>query len=100
MNKMAVIAEPWTAWGFAGLGLSVYPAENEKEAQDIFKSMEEDYAIIFVSETFYQVVKKRFESRLKDKSPLICLIPNNKERKNLGHQIIREVVRQAVGFEI
>ena len=100
MYKMAVIGESWAVWGFAGLGLSVFPVDKKEEVEELLKSVGEDYAIVFVTEAFWEVVKDRFQSEYRDKFPIICLIPNNKERKNLGREAIREVVKQAVGFEI
>lgn len=100
MSKLAIIGESWTVLGFAGLGLSIYPVEKKEEVQETLKSLGKDYAIIFVTETFYEVVADRFQLEHQDRFPIICLIPNHKARKNLGRKIIREVVRKAVGFEI
>ena len=100
MYKMAVIGEPWAVWGFAALGVSIYPVHTEKEAQDILKVMKGDYGIVFVTETFLKVVEDKFQFEGEERFPKICLIPNHKERRNLGHTVIREVVRRAVGFEI
>jgi len=100
MHKMAVIGESWTVLGFAGLGLSIYPVDKKEEAEEILKSVGKNYGIVFVTETFWEMVKDRLQSENRDRFPIICLIPNNKVRRNLGREAIREVIRQAVGFEI
>lgn len=100
MYKMAVVGEPWAVWGFAALGLSIYPVRTEKEAQDILETMKENYAIIFVTETFLKVVEDKFQFKGEGRFPKICLIPNHRERRKSGHALIQEVVRRAVGFEI
>ncbi len=100
MYKMAVIGEPWAVWGFAALGLLIYPVHTEKEVQDILKVTKEEYGIIFVTETFLKIVEEKFQFKGEGRFPKICLIPNHKERRQLGQTVIREVVRKAVGFEI
>ncbi len=100
MYKIAVIGEPWVVWGFAGLGLSVYPVDKDEEVKELLESINKDYAIIFVTETYEDIVQDKLKLDFKGDFPLLCLIPNNKERKRLGHEAIRELIRRAVGFEI
>ena len=100
MFKIAVVGEKWSILGFAGLGLSIYPVEKGEDVLSIIDSIDKDYAVIFVTETFFAAVKNRFESAYQESSPLICLIPNHQERQGAGRGIIRELVRKAVGFEI
>ena len=99
MYRMAVIGEPWMVMAFAGLGLETFEAETLSLAREAMDKAGKEFGIIFVSETFHQLVSERIKNR-EEQIPLVCLIPSGLKRENRGHELIKDAVRQAVGFDI
>ncbi len=91
--------------GFKALGLETRPAANADEARRILHTLarsEEDYAIIYVEETFAADGDMAREiARYKDlPKPAVILIPGREGPLGLGQQALQEAVERAVGSDI
>ena len=105
MLKIAVIGGRETVMGFKALGLETRPAANADEARRILHTLarsEEDYAIIYVEETFAADGDMAREiARYKDlPKPAVILIPGRDGPLGLGQQALQEAVERAVGSDI
>ncbi len=105
MLKIAVIGGRETVMGFKALGLETRPAANADEARRILHTLarsEEDYAIIYVEETFAADGDMAREiARYKDlPKPAVILIPGREGPLGLGQQALQEAVERAVGSDI
>ena len=105
MLKIAVIGGRETVMGFKALGLETRPAANADEARRILHALarsEEDYAIIYVGETFAADGDMAREiARYKDlPKPAVILIPGREGPLGLGQQALQEAVERAVGSDI
>ena len=105
MLKIAVIGGRETVMGFKALGLETRPAANADEARRILHALarsEEDYAIIYVEETFAADGDMAREiARYKDlPKPAVILIPGREGPLGLGQQALQEAVERAVGSDI
>ena len=96
MLKIAVIGGRETVMGFKALGLETRPAANADEARRILHTLarsEEDYAIIYVEETFAADGDMAREiARYKDlPKPAVILIPAGKALWDWGSRPFRRL---------
>ena len=91
--------------GFKALGLETRPAANADEARRILHTLarsEEDYAIIYVEETFAADGDMAREiARYKDlPKPAVILIPGREGPLGIGMSNIQKSIQRAVGADI
>lgn len=101
MYKIAVVGDKESILGFSAIGMDMYPAYNEEEIKKIIpKLIEENYAIIYVTENVSIKAEKYLNKLSKDKIPAIVTIPSNTGSLNYGEKRIKDMVQKAVGIEI
>lgn len=103
MLKIAVLGDRQTVVGFKALGLAVFPVSNEEEAKRTFRKItrpEEEYAIIYVEESFAEALSREID-RFKDSpNPAVILIPGKEGSLGLGLSALNAAVERAVGSNI
>ena len=103
MLKIAVIGGSETVIGFKALGLEAYPVSNGDEALTKLKHLtrdSEDYAIIYVEETFGDAVESEIKRLCDSPTPAIILIPGRDGASGRGLEALNEAVERAVGTNI
>lgn len=101
MYKIAVIGDKESIFGFSAIGMDIYPAYEEDEIKSLIpKLIEENYAIIYITENVSIKAEKYLEKLQKNKIPAIITIPSNTGSLNYGENRIKEMVQKAVGIEI
>lgn len=101
MYKIAVVGDKESIFGFSAIGMDIYPAYEEDEIKSLIpKLIEENYAIIYITENVSIKAKKYLEKLQKNKIPAIITIPSNTGSLNYGENRIKEMVQKAVGIEI
>ena len=104
MLKIAVIGGRDTVMGFKALGLDTFPAENASEAGKLLRQLthesEDEYAIIYIEETFAQQLNNEIAKFKDSPSPAIILIPGREGSIGLGLQALHDAVERAVGTNI
>ena len=90
--------------GFKALGLDSFAAENAAEAQKVLRQLtrdsEEEYAIIYIEETFAAQIQAEID-RFKDvPSPAIIVIPGREGSTGFGREALKSAVERAVGTNI
>lgn len=101
MYKIAVVGDKESIFGFSAIGMDIYPAYEEDEIKSLIpKLIEENYAIIYITENVSIKAEKYLEKLQKNKIPAIITIPSNTGRLNYGENRIKEMVQKAVGIEI
>ena len=100
-NKIAVIGDYDSIYGFASLGLSTFPVDGYEEAEKTLKTLVgSGYGIIYITEELaarsQKVINKYRESML----PAIIQIPGVKGNTGDGIKAVRRSVEQAVGSDI
>lgn len=101
MYKIAVIGDKESILGFSAIGMDIYPAYEEEEVKRIIPQLiEENYAILYITENVSRKVEKYLEKLKKNKIPAIVTIPNNTGGTGYGDKRIKEMVQKAVGIEI
>ena len=101
MYKIAVMGDYDSIYGFAALGLTIFPTEPGEEAQKLLRKIaDNEYGIVYITEELAATMEKeiaRYASRL---MPAIILIPGVKGNTGAGVQNVKNTVEQAVGSDI
>ena len=103
MYKIAVLGERESVMGFAALGLSVFPAESADEAAELFHRIakqSDQYAIIYVTETYAPELAPQIAKFAQSVTPAIILIPGAGGSLGLGKHALDAAVERAVGSNI
>ncbi len=100
-NRIAVIGDYDSIYGFAALGLSIFPVETEEEAVRTLKNLAgNDFGIIYVTEEVAAAAEKQIEKYRAVMTPAIIQIPGVKGNTGDGIRAVRRSVEQAVGSDI
>lgn len=101
MYKIAVVGDKESILGFSAIGMDIYPAYEEEDVKNILpKLIDENYAIIYITENVSIKSEKYLEKIKKEKIPAIVTIPSNTGNLKYGQNRIKEMVQKAVGIEI
>ena len=103
MYKIAMLGEKDTVIGFTALGLDVFPVETEDQAREQFHTLsrpESDYAIIYLSETYYTLLQDEVEKCKHCITPAVILIPGSGGSLGLGQSALDSAVERAIGTSI
>lgn len=103
MLKIAVIGGRETVMGFKALGLDAFPVSSGEEAQSAFKKLtkeNDNYAIIYVEETYYKDLSAEIDKFKDSPTPAIILIPGREGSLGLGQSALQSAVLRAVGSDI
>ncbi|HBZ03255.1 MAG TPA: V-type ATP synthase subunit F [Lachnospiraceae bacterium] len=100
-NKIAVIGDYDSIYGFASLGLSTFPVEEEEEAIRILKNLANSgYGIIYITEELAKITSRQIDKYREVMTPAIIQIPGVKGNTGDGIKAVRRSVEQAVGSDI
>lgn len=101
MSKVGVIGDKDSVMGFLALGIDTFTAyEPEEIKKTIHRLIEEDYAIIYITEQA-SLLAKDYIARFKDEPlPAIIVIPGIGGSLELGMNEIRESSKRAIGVDI
>lgn len=101
MYRIAVIGDRESIYGFATLGLDVYPIGSKEEgAKTLKKLVSGDYAVIYITEALQSQIELEIEKYRQDKLPAIIAIPGVSGNTGKGMLNVKKLVEQAVGSDI
>lgn len=101
MYKIGVIGDKQSVQGFKAVGLDVFDCYGAQEAKTILhKIANENYAIIYVMESFYEEIKETIFEYNKERLPAIIPIPGMQGSLGIGIGNIKKAVEKAVGADI
>ena len=101
MYKISVLGDLDSIYGFAALGIHICPVTTKDEAVNSLKSLvEEDYAIIYITEDYYIILEQEINEYKKCLIPAIIVIPGANQNIGIGMANIKKAVEQAVGSDI
>ena len=87
--------------GFKALGLEAVPVETAEQAKAALHRMaKEDYAVIYLTETFAADMSAEIEHYKDELKPAIILIPGRQGSLGIGKANLRKAVERAVGADI
>lgn len=101
MYKIAVLGPYDSIYGFAALGLDIFPASDPEEGRHSLRRLaEEEYAVIYVTEGLAARIPQEIEKYKEQLLPAIILIPGIAGNTGAGVRAVRASVEQAVGSDI
>lgn len=100
MDKIAVVGDYDSIYGFAAVGLDTFPAEGEEVVNVMHKVTAGAYGIIYITEKAAGEVPGIIEHYKEKTTPAIILIPGADGNTGEGVNGVKKSVEQAVGSDI
>ena len=101
MYKIAVLGDRDSIYGFAALGLEIFPAEDEiMGAKLLHKLANDNYAVIYITEALASKIGEDIDKYRFSQLPAIILIPGVSGNTGEGINAVRRSVEKAVGSDI
>jgi V/A-type H+-transporting ATPase subunit F len=101
MYRIAVMGDKDSIYGFAALGMSVFPTENADEAKTLIKKLADNsYGIIYITEALAALIPDEIEKYRFVSTPAIILIPGVSGNTGAGMADVTKSVKKAVGSNI
>ena len=100
MYKIGIVGDRDSVLGFMSLGFGVFEAENAQIAGEyIDKLAKEDYAVIFITQSYASELSEQIEKYASKPLPAIMPIPD-RTGSDYGESIIKNAVIRAIGADI
>lgn len=101
MYKIAAMGDRDSIYGFASLGLHIYPCDDAHEAASLLHRLTENgYAVIYITEALASKIPTQLEKYMARSVPAIVPIPGVKGNTGIGMANVSRSVEQAVGSDI
>lgn len=101
MYKVGVIGDKDSILGFLALGIDIFPAyEADDIKRLIHRLVEDEYAIIYITEKASLLAKETMARYKDSKLPAIIVIPGIGGSMGLGMNEVRESAMRAIGVDI
>lgn len=97
----AVIGDRDSIYGFASIGLNIFPVSGYEEGLKTFKSLcKGEYAVIYITESLAAELEEEIEKVSENLTPAVILIPGIYGNTGRGLAQVRKSVEKAVGSDI
>jgi V/A-type H+/Na+-transporting ATPase subunit F len=101
MYKVAVLGDRDSIYGFAALGIDVFPVNNKEEAEKTLTKLDNGaYAIIYITEAIQAELGSFIDQYRQELIPAIIPIPGVLGNTGMGMLSVKKSVEQAVGSDI
>jgi len=101
MYRAAVMGDRDSIYGFAAIGLDLYPVADPQRAGRQLRTLAEGgYAVIYVTEALCEHIQDEIAFYSNKKLPAILPIPGASGNTGLGMAQVKRYVVQAVGSDI
>lgn len=101
MYKIAVLGDRDSIYGFAALGLEVFPVSTPEDgAHTLRRLSEQDYAVVYVTEALAEGIGPELDRCRENMLPAVIPIPGVHGNTGMGIQMVKHSVEQAVGSDI
>ena len=101
MYRIAVVGDKDSIYGFASLGLSIFPCEGEEAASKTVRELAKNgYGVIYVTEELFELLSDEVEYYRDKPLPAIIPIPGVKGNTGIGMRNVSVSVEKAVGSDI
>lgn len=101
MYRVAVIGAYDSIYGFAALGLDIFPVSDAREGESILKNLASGkYAVIYITEALAAELSHEINRYREQVLPAIIQIPGVSGNTGAGVGNVRKSVEQAVGSDI
>lgn len=101
MYRIAVLGDYDSIYGFAALGLEIFPVSGKEEAQRRFRELSTGkYAVIYLTEALAAALEEELAECRQQFLPAVILIPGVSGNTGAGVANVKKSVEQAVGSDI
>ncbi len=101
MYKAAVLGDHDSIYGFAALGLDVFPVAGREDGIKRLRNLaERDYAVIYITEALMAQIRDEVERYAERRLPAIIPIPGVSGNTGEGMKNVKRSVERAVGSDI
>ena len=101
MYKIAVMGDRDSIYGFASVGLDIFPVTEYTEAVRCLRHLaENDYVVIYMTEKLFAELEKEVKALEEETLPAIIPIPGVSGNTGLGIARVKKSVERAVGSDI
>lgn len=101
MYKIGIVGDFESVKGFAAIGLSVCPVDDQREALTVIKRLiKEEFAIIYITEDLYVSIYAEIQKFKELSVPSIISIPGIKGKSGIGMEDLRNMSIRAIGSDI
>ncbi len=101
MYKIAVLGDRDSIYGFAALGLEVFPVSGSEEGGKTLRRLsEQDYAVIYITEALAEELSAELDHFRESLLPAVIPIPGVQGNTGMGIRMVKHSVEQAVGSDI
>lgn len=101
MYRIAVLGDRDSIYGFASLGLDIFPvSDSETGARTLRSLAERDYAVIYITEALAKELEPALERYREATLPAVIPIPGVRGNTGMGIRMVKKSVEQAVGSDI
>ncbi|MDL2323751.1 V-type ATP synthase subunit F [Ruminococcaceae bacterium OttesenSCG-928-A16] len=101
MYKIAAIGDKDSIYGFASVGMDIYPVDDGSNAARQLRNLAEGgYAVIYITEALYAQLGQEVDRYRELPLPAIIPIPGAVGNTGVGIAQVKKSVVQAVGSDI
>ncbi|MBQ7549295.1 MAG: V-type ATP synthase subunit F [Clostridia bacterium] len=101
MYKIGAMGDRDSIYGFAALGMSVFPTEDADEAKALIRRLaDNEYGIIYITEALAALIPEEIERYRFVSTPAIILVPGVTGNTGAGMADLEKSVKKAVGSNI
>ncbi len=101
MYKIAAMGDKDSIYGFASLGVSIFPANDAAQGSRILRQLADaDYGVIYITEQLASLMKDEIARYASLPLPAIIPIPGVRGNTGLGLDSVSKFVEKAVGSDI
>lgn len=101
MDKIAVMGDYDSIYGFATLGLTTFPVDDAEEGRKMLRRLAENrFGVIYMTEELASQLQEEIARYAEQMTPAIIQIPGVKGNTGAGVRGVKKSVEQAVGSDI
>lgn len=101
MYKIAAMGDRDSIYGFASLGIGIFPVDDTTEAVKTLRRIAENgYAVIFITEALASQIQPEIAHFNDEPLPAIIPIPGVSGNTGIGMKQVSQFVERAVGSDI
>ncbi len=101
MYSVAVLGDRDSIYGFAALGLDIFPVDDAEAGSQKLRSLADGtYAVIYITEALASQLEDELDYLRKLPLPAVIPIPGLTGNTGMGIKMVKKSVEQAVGSDI
>jgi vacuolar-type H+-ATPase subunit F/Vma7 len=98
-KKMAALGSKRELLPLKSLGFALFDCKNLEEAEALIEKLSaQKYELVVISENIVEGNQNLFLKMVKSFPPAILVLPQYKIRRNFAKNIVKEIIKEAVGF--